>query len=349
MSTSASNESPSGSHEKTLENVSLLEIKDAIPRECFQPSLKLSFYYFFKDLSLIISCFLVMLIFSQYKFLFPLYWFLQGTFFWSLFVVGHDCGHSSFSSSETINFLVGLVSHSAIMVPFQPWRISHRLHHQNTNNIDKDEVFAPVRKPTTSKNGEGFKYPYFFGGFGFYVYLLFGFSPRNMNHFNPMEKKFENNRLKCLISNLGIALNLFLQYQCYQSFGFLTLLNYYLLPLWVFSFWLTMVTFLHHSDKKITWYGAESWSYVKGALSTVDRDYGIFHYLTHNIGTHQVHHLFSKIPHYRLEEATREFRKKFPQFVQINNETNLFSFHKNFWMYSEQAVIDSTVKIFNWK
>ena len=43
---------------------------------------------------------------------------------------------------------------------------------------------------------------------------------------------------------------------------------------------------------------------MRGGLSTLDRDYGIFNKIHHDIGTHVVHHLLPQIPHYNLEEAT---------------------------------------------
>jgi hypothetical protein len=43
---------------------------------------------------------------------------------------------------------------------------------------------------------------------------------------------------------------------------------------------------------------------MRGGLSTIDRDYGIFNKVHHDIGTHVVHHLFPQIPHYKLVEAT---------------------------------------------
>ncbi|CAI5965280.1 unnamed protein product [Closterium sp. NIES-65] len=46
------------------------------------------------------------------------------------------------------------------------------------------------------------------------------------------------------------------------------------------------------------------WSYLRGGLSTIDRDYGMFNKIHHDIGTHVVHHLFPQIPHYNLTEAT---------------------------------------------
>lgn len=48
----------------------------------------------------------------------------------------------------------------------------------------------------------------------------------------------------------------------------------------------------------------QEWSYLRGGLTTLDRDYGIFNKIHHDIGTHVVHHLFPQIPHYNLEEAT---------------------------------------------
>jgi hypothetical protein len=37
---------------------------------------------------------------------------------------------------------------------------------------------------------------------------------------------------------------------------------------------------------------AQEWSYLRGGLTTIDRDYGIFNKIHHDIGTHVVHHLF---------------------------------------------------------
>ena len=59
------------------------------------------------------------------------YWFAQGTMFWALFVVGHDCGHQSFSNNKALNDFVGNIVHSSICVPYHGWRISHRTHHAN--------------------------------------------------------------------------------------------------------------------------------------------------------------------------------------------------------------------------
>ena len=48
----------------------------------------------------------------------------------------------------------------------------------------------------------------------------------------------------------------------------------------------------------------QEWSYLRGGLSTIDRDFGVFNKIHHDIGTHVLHHLFPQIPHYHLTEAT---------------------------------------------
>ena len=61
-----------------------------------------------------------------------------------LWVVAHECGHRAFAKQDWINYLVGHVLHTALLVPFHPWRISHANHHANTNCMENDEVFVPA-------------------------------------------------------------------------------------------------------------------------------------------------------------------------------------------------------------
>jgi omega-3 fatty acid desaturase (delta-15 desaturase) len=39
----------------------------------------------------------------------------------------------------------------------------------------------------------------------------------------------------------------------------------------------------------------QEWSYLRGGLTTLDRDYGIFNKIQHDIGTHVIHHLFPQV------------------------------------------------------
>lgn len=39
----------------------------------------------------------------------------------------------------------------------------------------------------------------------------------------------------------------------------------------------------------------QDWSYLRGGLTTIDRDYGMFNKIHHDIGTHVLHHLFPQV------------------------------------------------------
>lgn len=54
-------------------------------------------------------------------------------------------------------------------------------------------------------------------------------------------------------------------------------------------------------------YTSESWTFLRGAMATIDRDFGFIgtHFFHHISSDHVTHHLFSKIPHYYSPVATK--------------------------------------------
>lgn len=51
------------------------------------------------------------------------YWFVTGFFMWCIFVVGHDCGHGTFSKYELMNDVFGHLTHGSILVPYYSWQV----------------------------------------------------------------------------------------------------------------------------------------------------------------------------------------------------------------------------------
>ena len=98
---------------------------------------------------------------------------------WAYFVLAHDCGHGSFSTHELLNDCIGTVMHSFILAPYFPWKLSHRHHHMNTGNMDKEEVFHPVRQADWDIKTPGTKRMltdvYLGLGFGWFIYLVTGY------------------------------------------------------------------------------------------------------------------------------------------------------------------------------
>jgi len=71
------------------------------------------------------------------------YWLWQGFAATGIWVIAHECGHQSYSEYQAVNYSVGWVLHSALLVPFHSWRITHAQHHAATGHMTRDQVFVP--------------------------------------------------------------------------------------------------------------------------------------------------------------------------------------------------------------
>ncbi|MEL8056979.1 MAG: fatty acid desaturase [Pseudomonadota bacterium] len=124
------------------------DLRAAIPDRCFQPSMARSFAYLVFDLTIIAALYLVLSQTSAWYIEWPVI-FLIGTMLWSLFVIGHDAGHGSFSSNRSVNTIVGILVHGAILVPYRGWQRSHALHHMKTGTFARKRCFARLAKAKT--------------------------------------------------------------------------------------------------------------------------------------------------------------------------------------------------------
>ncbi|KAI7744056.1 hypothetical protein M8C21_006681, partial [Ambrosia artemisiifolia] len=69
----------------------------------------------------------------------------------------------------------------------------------------------------------------------------------------------------------------------------------YLIPVLGVHMFFVLITYLHHTHLSLPHYDSTEWNWIRGALSTIDRDFGflnrVFHDVTH---THVLHHLISE-------------------------------------------------------
>lgn len=136
------------------------------------------------------------------------------------------------------------------------------------------------------------------------------------------------------MSDLGIALTLSaLATWAYLSpGGWWEVTKYYIFPyLWTNN-WLVMITYLQHTDPNLPHYDASEWTFPRGALCTIDRNWlgPVGPYLLHGISeTHVSHHICSKIPHYHAWEATEAIKKCVGEHYMKSEENVLVSLWKN--------------------
>ncbi|MGB5972289.1 MAG: fatty acid desaturase [Nodosilinea sp.] len=310
----------------------LQDLKAAIPDYCFQPSSARSLAYFALDIGVIAGLYAIAYSLNSWLF-FPIFWLAQGTMFWALFVVGHDCGHGSFSRHKWLNNLIGHLAHTPILVPYHGWRISHRTHHANTGNIDTDESWYPISEADYKAMPWAQKMVRFYGSlFAYPFYLFVRSSGRSGSHFLPGSDLFKpTERRDVLVSTLCWSAMVVLLAGLGVKYGLVFLITYYIAPYLVFVMWLDFVTFLHHSEPDIPWYRNDEWYFLKGALSTIDRDYGLINSVHHNIGTHVAHHIFLNMPHYHLKTATAAIKPILGDYYRSSSEPVWKSFARSYW------------------
>jgi bifunctional Delta-12/omega-3 fatty acid desaturase len=115
------------------------------------------------------------------------------------------------------------------------------------------------------------------------------------SHFNPFGALFLPHEAKAIIlSDIGIAVTVASLVFFGRIFGFGTLFLLYGQPFLWLNQWIVAVTYLQHTHPRVPRYECESWTFVKGATATIDRNMGfIGEFFLHNvIEFHVVHHLF---------------------------------------------------------
>lgn len=135
---------------------------------------------------------------------------------------------------------------------------------------------------------------------------------KNANHFSPTADFFEPKDY-WLIVQTDIAFFMAVSVVAYgiYTFGFGNIAFFYLLPLMVTNYHLVLITYLQHTDVFVPHFRGKEWNWLRGALCTVDRSFGpiLDHTFHHITDTHVCHHLFSKMPFYHAQEATKHIRR----------------------------------------
>ncbi|GFS39268.1 fatty acid desaturase 7 [Actinidia rufa] len=227
----------------------IAEIRAAIPKHCWVKDPLRSLSYVIRDILVVFGLAAAAVRFDNWV-VWPFYWIAQGTMFWALFVLGHDCGHGSFSDNPKLNSVFGHLLHSFILVPYHGWRISHRTHHQNHGHVENDESWVPLSEKLyktlhVSTKFLRFKVPFPLFAYPFYLWSR---SPgKKGSHFNPNSGLFlPSERRYVLTSTMCWCIMIALLLCASIVVGPVQLLKVYGVPYLVFVMWLDIVTYLHH-------------------------------------------------------------------------------------------------------
>ncbi|CAM9152106.1 unnamed protein product [Chrysoparadoxa australica] len=308
------------------------KLKAVIPKECFEKSLPKSLFYMFRDFALI----------AGLQWLYPryvegnwpltlLWWNAVGFIMWALFVVGHDCGHTTFSNYPVVNAICGHICHAPLMVPFWPWAKSHHQHHMYHNHVEKDMSFPWFRQEEYDQTVSGMAkfilktpiHPFFSYTIS---YLFLGYW--DGSHFNPLSSVlFWNPRekIQAAVSVSAVVAWLYLVIVVVGECNWSMLTMRYFVPWAIYNYWLVMVTYMQHHEPDTVTYDDSDYNFAVAAMETIDRTYGwglddVHHNITDG---HVVHHLFfTKIPHYNLKKATDALSPKLKELGVYKRQYN---------------------------
>lgn len=267
-----------------IPDFTIKQIRDAIPAHCFHRSAITSLYYVFRDIAILATVFYLFNHYATPEYvpfmparvaLWTLYTVIQGMVGTGVWVLAHECGHQAFSPSKVLNDTVGWICHSALLVPYFSWKISHGKHHKATGNLARDMVFVPkTREQYASRVGKTIhdlgelmeETPILTASnmllqqlFGWPMYLITNVTGHNnhakqpegrgagkangwfggVNHFNPSSPLYEARDAKLIaLSDLGLFITGSVLYYVGTTYGWLNLLVWYGIPyLWV-NHWL---------------------------------------------------------------------------------------------------------------
>tara|TARA_B100001989_G_C24497969_1_gene443241 strand:- start:95 stop:1180 length:1086 start_codon:yes stop_codon:yes gene_type:complete len=278
---------------------------------------------------LVLGCTILLENYMNPYLLFILYSVVMGTVCMGLWVLGHECGHGAFGSNTFQNDIVGYILHSSLLVPYFSWKYSHEKHHKYCNHLTLGETHVPFVKKDLSPT---VKLHNIIGDDAFAIFnlinhLIFGWPAYLFSNVTGGRKQIDlktdidNNKWKdhfhsnsqvmkktwrIELSTIGCITTL---YTVINSLGWSSLF-WYFGPYLVINMWLVVYTWLQHTHPDVPHYGNDSFTFLKGALSTIDRPYPkIIDDLHHHIGsTHVMHHLKYSIPHYRAQQCTKELK-----------------------------------------
>ncbi|WP_299567238.1 fatty acid desaturase [uncultured Sulfitobacter sp.] len=225
-----------------------------------------------------------------------------------LFAIQHDCGHAAFFKNRTLSDWIGRIIGVLTLTPYDVWRRTHSMHHSSSGNLGRRGMGDVYTLTVTEYREAGF-----WRRLQYRLYrnpiVLFGLGPGYLFFLqNRIPLGLMANArywVSAMMTNAAIIAAL----AAILYFGGVMPILLIFLPstllaatagVWLF--------YVQHQFETTHWEENEDWDLHDAAL------HGSSHYvlpaflqwLSANIGIHHVHHLYSRIPFYRLPEVLRD-------------------------------------------
>jgi omega-6 fatty acid desaturase (delta-12 desaturase) len=232
----------------------------------------------------------------------------NGAFLVRMFIIQHDCGHGSFFSSRKANNWVGRSIGMFTLTPYKVWKRSHSIHHSAAGNLDRrgiGDVYTLTVKeyaalPWLKRAAyRVYRHPVF----------LFGFAPALLFMVQNRVPLGMLRSWEYWMSAMGTNAMIAVMLGAMVWFGGLAPIFIIFLPTLLVAATIGVWLFyVQHQFENAQWDHDEDWQLHEAAL--MGSSYyvlpGILRWFSGNIGVHHVHHLYSRIPFYRLMEVVRE-------------------------------------------
>ncbi len=233
---------------------------------------------------------------------------INGFFLVRMFIIQHDCGHGSFFGNRHANNWVGRTIGVFTLTPYKVWRRSHSIHHSASGNLDKRGI-GDVYTLTVAE----FEALPRFKRIAYRVYrhpvFMFGFAPALLFMVQNRVPLSMMRSWEYWMSAMGTNAMIAIMIGVMLWFGGLPALLLIFLPTLLMAATLGVWLFyVQHQFENAQWDHTEKWELHEAAL--MGSSYyvlpGVLRWFSGNIGIHHVHHLYSRIPFYRLMEVVRE-------------------------------------------
>jgi len=227
-----------------------------------------------------------------------------------LFMIQHDCGHGSFFGDRRIDDWTGRLLGVLTLTPYDYWRRAHAVHHASSGNLDQrgigDIITLTVAEYRVLSGWGRFRYRLYrhpaimFGLGSLWVFLIQNRLPLGMMRAGPTPW------ISVMATNLALVVLAIPAIWIGGAVPFLLVELPIVLIGGAAGIWLFYV---QHQFEATDWVGADQWQFPRAALhgSSLYELPSILAWLTADVGIHHVHHLSSRVPHYRLAEVLRDY------------------------------------------